>query len=316
MGRYLTGRLIQILPVLVGVSVVIFVLVRLIPGDVVDVMIGPEGHISPAQRSQLTHDLGLDAPIYVQYVRWVAAVGRGDLGTSLRTKQPVATILMQGVPVTLEIAALSMLLAAALAIPLGILTARARNSRADLGGRVLGMVGLSVPGFWLAALLMLFTSRFLGWTPAIEFASLFVDPVRNLQQMLLPTLSLSPSLMVIIMRMTRSATLEVLGQDYIKVARAKGLAERVVLGRHALRNSLIPVITVMGIQVGYLLGGVVVIEQIFGLPGVGWMLLTALFQRDYPTIQPALLFLALTFIVMNLLTDLLYAYLDPRVRYT
>ena len=175
MGRYLTGRLIQILPVLVGVSVVIFVLVRLIPGDVVDVMIGPEGHISPAQRSQLTHDLGLDAPIYVQYVRWVAAVGRGDLGTSLRTKQPVATILTQAVPVTLEVAALSMLLAAALGIPLGILTAWARNSRADLGGRVLGMVGLSVPGFWLATLLMLFASRFLEWTPAIEFASLFVD---------------------------------------------------------------------------------------------------------------------------------------------
>jgi peptide/nickel transport system permease protein len=315
MGRYLTGRLIQILPVLVGVSVVVFVLVRLIPGDVVDIMIGVEGHISPAQRSQLMHDLGLDAPIYVQYARWLAAVGRGDLGRSLRTKQPVATILAQGLPVTLEVAALSMLLAAALAIPLGILTAQARNSRVDLCGRVLGMVGLSVPGFWLATLLMLFASRFLGWTPAIQFASLFADPVRNLQQMLLPALSLSPSLMVIIMRMTRSATLEVLGQDYIRVARAKGLAERVVLGRHALRNSLIPVITVMGIQVGYLLGGVVVIEQIFGLPGIGWMLLTALFQRDYPTIQPALLLLALTFIAMNLLTDLLYAYLDPRIRY-
>jgi peptide/nickel transport system permease protein len=177
------------------------------------------------------------------------------------------------------------------------------------------MIGLSVPGFWLATLLMLFTSRFLSWTPAIEYTSLFVDPVRNLQQMLLPTLSLAPSLMVIIMRMTRSATLEVLGQDYIKVARAKGLAERVVLGRHALRNSLIPVITVMGIQVGYLLGGVVVIEQIFGLPGVGWTFLTALLQRDYPTIQAALLFLALMFILLNLLTDLQYALLDPRVRY-
>jgi len=315
MGRYFTGRLVQIIPVLVGVSIAIFVLVRLMPGDVVDVIIGAEGSMAPAERAQLRHTLGLDAPIYVQYVRWVTVLARGDLGVSLRTRQPVVTILMQGLPITIEITALAMLLAAALAIPLGILTARARNSRADLGGRVFGMLGLSVPGFWLATLLILFASRFLGWTPAVEFVSLFVNPLGNLQQMLLPTLSLSLGLMAIIMRMTRSATLEVLGQDYINVARAKGLAERVVLGRHALRNSLIPVITVMGIQVGYLLGGVVVIEQIFGLPGVGWMLLSALFERDYPTVQSALLFLALMFIAVNLLTDLLYAYLDPRVRY-
>jgi peptide/nickel transport system permease protein len=315
-GRYVLNRLAQAVPVLLGASVVVFLLVRLVPGDIVDVMLGTEGTMTAEARAHLRRSFGLDAPIHLQYLYWLGAVLRGDLGISLRTGQPVAVALTQGLGVTLELAVLSLVLAAVLAIPLGVATAIVRNSRWDAGGRMLGLVGLSFPNFWLATLLILLASRFLGWAPAIEFVGPVENLAANLRQMLLPTLSLALGLMAIIMRMTRSAMLEILGQDFVRVARAKGLAERVVLGRHALKNALIPVVTVMGIQMGYLLGGVVVIEQIFGLPGVGWMLLNALFQRDYPVVQPAILLLTALFVLVNLAVDLLYAVIDPRIRYS
>jgi len=203
-----------------------------------------------------------------------------------------------------------------LAVPLGVIAAIRRDGPLDAFAHVVGLIGLSVPNFWLATMLLLATSLYLRWQPAgAEWASPFRDPLTNAQQMLLPVLSLSAALIAVVMRMTRSAMLEVLGQDYIRTARAKGVGEPLVLGRHASKNAAIPVVTVMGVQVGYLLGGAVVVELIFGLPGIGWMILNGIYQRDYPLVQGGVLFVAVVFVLINLLVDVTYAYLDPRIRY-
>ncbi|MBI3941613.1 MAG: ABC transporter permease, partial [Chloroflexi bacterium] len=258
---------------------------------------------------------GLDAPIYVQYLRWVGALLQGDMGISLRTSEPVTSIIAGRLPITFELSLFSALLSWIIAIPLGMLSAVRRNSLMDLLTHVLGLIGLSLPNFWLAAMFLLITSVILRWQPPAEWASFFQDPRTNLQQVLLPVLSLSAALIAVVMRMVRSSLLEVLGQDYIRTARAKGLGSAAVLFGHALKNAAIPVITVMGVQVGYLLGGAVVIEQIFGMPGIGWTILNGIYQRDYPLVQGAVLFIAVMFVLINLLVDVLYAYLDPRIRY-
>jgi peptide/nickel transport system permease protein len=252
----------------------------------------------------------------VQYLGWLGNVARGELGTSLRTAQPVMAMILQRVGITVELALLSVLLSALLAVPLGMLAAIRRNGAMDLGAHGVTLLGLSMPYFWVASLLLLVSSRYLRWTPSLIWVSPFENPLTNLSQMLLPVLSLSAGLMAIVMRMTRSAMLEVLDQDYIRTARAKGLREGGVMARHALRNAAIPIVTVIGLQTGYLLGGAVVIEQIFGLPGVGLMILDGISQRDYPVVQGAVLFVAVVFIVVNIVVDLVYAFIDPRIRYT
>jgi peptide/nickel transport system permease protein len=315
MLRYLAARLVLVIPVLLGVSIIIFALLRLLPGDVVDIIIGSEGSATPEVRATIRRLFGLDQPGYIQYLTWIGNVLRGDLGTSLRSSEPVAKLLFQRLPITVELAGLSVLLSLLVAVPLGVLAAVRQNSPWDFASRIVGLLGLSFPNFWLATMLILVASLGFGWLPGLLFVPIYENPLENLKQMLLPATSLSLALMAVVMRMTRSAMLEVLGQEYIKTARAKGLADRFVLVRHALKNALIPVITVVGIQMGQLLGGAVVIEQIFGLPGMGWTLLNGIYQRDYPIVQGAILYLAACFVLVNLLVDLTYAYLDPRIRY-
>ena len=315
MTRYIVNRLAWCIPVLLGSSVLIFVLVRFIPGDIVDIIMGTEGTATPEVRATIRRMFGLDQPIYVQYFVWLGAVLRGDLGSSLRTSEPVAGILLSRLPVTIELALLSVIMSVLLAVPLGVLAAVKRGGPIELLSRLVGLLGLSLPNFWLATMMILISSLWFGWLPSLIYISPFSDPVENVKQLLMPAFSLALALMAIVLRMTRSAMLEVLGQDYVRTARAKGLGERLVLMRHALKNAMIPVITVIGVQMGTLFGGTVVIEQIFGLPGMGWTFVNGIYQRDYPTVQGAVLMLALTFVLVNLLVDLAYAYLDPRIRY-
>jgi peptide/nickel transport system permease protein len=313
--QYLLRRLALAVLVLFGVSILIFTIVRLLPGDVIDMMIGTEGNMTANQQRIVRDRYGLNDAWPVQYARWMGGILQGNLGTSFRTGQDVMPLIAARLPTTLELAFLAVLLSTVIAIPLGVISALMRNGWADFCARLLGLIGLSVPNFWLATILILVASFQFRWSPALIYVPPTQDPLANLQQMLLPTLSLAVFLIAIVMRMTRSTVLEVLGEDYVRTAFAKGLRERVVLTRHVLRNALIPVVTIVGLQAGTLLGGVVVIEQLFGLPGLGWTLLNAIYQRDYPVVQGTVLFFALVFALVNLLVDLTYSQLDPRIRY-
>lgn len=315
MGGYILKRLALAIPVLIGITVVVFLLVRLIPGDVIDLMLGTEGSLRPEVREQLRQTLGLDRPLYVQYFTWVGDILRGDLGVSLRTGQPIVENLAGKLPITLELAVLSVLLSLVLAIPLGIISALRRNSIIDFIVRIMGTIGLSLPSFWLATMLILIASVYFRWGAPLVYVSPFDDLNKNMQQMLLPSLALAAGLMAVVMRMTRSSMLEVLSQEYIRTARAKGLREQLIIYRHALRNALMPVLTVVGVQTGHLLGGAVIIEQIFGLPGLGWFLLNGIYQRDYPVVQAGVLIIAVIFVLTNLIVDLMYAFIDPRIQY-
>lgn len=315
MRRYVLVRTLSILPTLVGVSLAVFLMIRLIPGTVVDQMIGTEGTYSEQSMRALRAFFGLDQPIHVQYARWLGQVLRGDLGTSWRTGLPVLQMITSRLQVTLELTLGAMLVALALGVPLGIVSARRENTRLDHGVRVLSLFSLSIPVFWQATMLILATSLWLDWAPAVDFVSPFTSLRANLAIIALPSLALGTAVAAVFMRMTRSTLLEVMRQDYIRTARAKGLREPAVVWGHALKNSLIPLITVAGVQVGYLLGGVVVTEEVFTLPGVGRLILWAVFQRDYPLVQGTILFVSLLFMLSNLLVDLVYAYVDPRIRY-
>jgi peptide/nickel transport system permease protein len=278
-------------------------------------MIGTEGNYSEQSMRALRAFFGLDQPLHVQYGRWLGRVLRGDLGTSWRTGLPVSEMIGSRLQVTLELTLGAMLVALAIGIPLGILSARRENTRLDHAVRVLSLFSLSIPVFWQATMLILATSLWLDWAPAVDFVSPWKSLRANLAIMALPSLALGTAVAAVFMRMTRSTLLEVMRQDYIRTARAKGLRERGVVWSHALQNSLIPLITVAGVQVGYLLGGVVVTEEVFTLPGVGRLILWAVFQRDYPVVQGTILFVSLLFMLSNLLVDLVYAYVDPRIRY-
>jgi peptide/nickel transport system permease protein len=315
MRRYLLKRLALVGPMFLGSTLLVFVLMRLLPGDVVDQLMGIEGTLAEEARATLRRLLGLDAPLHVQYLRWLADLARLDLGVSLRTSQPVREALLQRLPVTVELAGLAIGLSVLIAVPLGMLSALFRNRFVDSAARLFGLFGLSMPVFWLAALLILGAASFLHWLPPVIYVPPWQDAGQNLRQMAFPTLALALSLVAVVMRMTRSSMLEVLGQEYIRTARAKGAGEWAVVLRHALRNALIAVVTIVGVQCGYLLGGSVVVEQIFGLPGLGFMLLNAIYQRDYPVVQGTVVFIALLFMLVNLAVDLLYGALDPRIRY-
>jgi peptide/nickel transport system permease protein len=313
--RYLARRALWTLVALLGVSILIFLLVRLLPGNIVDIIAGTEGQLSREQRAAILREFGLDRPLPVQYLLWLWNLLQGNLGWSFRSSQPVAELLVSRLPITIELAALAVLGVAVVGIPLGVLASVSRSVRVRTLVQIVGLLGLSVPNFWIAVLLIIAASSFFGWLPALMYVSPWADPWVNLQQMFLPVLSLSLGLSAVVVRMTRSSMLEVLGHDFIRVARAKGLSTRAVLLRHALRNALIPIVTVLGLQTGFLLGGVVITEQIFGLPGLGWTLLNGVYQRDYPVVQGTVMLFATTFVVVNLLVDLLYTVLDPRIRY-
>ena len=315
MGRYALVRALSILPTLFGVSLAVFLLIRLIPGTVVDQLIGTEGAYSEETKRALEAFFGLDVPIHVQYVRWAGQLLRGDLGTSWRTGLPVIQMIASRLDVTVELTLGAMLVALAVGVPLGILSAGRENTVLDHIVRVGSLFSLSIPVFWQATMLILAASLWLDWAPAVDFVGLFQDPRKNLAMMTLPSVALGTAVAAVFMRMTRSSLLEVMRQDYIRTARSKGLAERGVVWGHALKNSLIPLITVAGVQVGYLLGGVVVTEEVFTLPGVGRLVLWAVFQRDYPVVQGTILFISALFMLSNLVVDLIYAYVDPRIHY-
>jgi peptide/nickel transport system permease protein len=295
--------------------VLVFALIRLVPGDAVTMWMGQEGTMRPEVQQTLRKMFGLSDPPHVQYLRWLGDLVRGDLGYSFRSRLPVLPLLTQALPVTLQLAAMAVLISALVALPLGILSAVKRNSPLDLAARLLGLVGLSMPSFWIAVLMILVSSLYFGWIPSLIYVGALVNPVENLKQMAMPAVALALPLMGVAMRMTRSAVLEVLNQDYIRAARAKGLAESAVLVRHALTNALIPIVTVLGIQLGRLLGGSVIVEQIFGLPGVGSLLVSAITERDYPMVQGTVLMMGVLFILVQVVVDLSYARIDPRVRY-
>jgi peptide/nickel transport system permease protein len=314
MATYVLRRIALVIPTLLGMSVFIFLMLRLLPGDVVDLMTAGQENVTEASKLKLREAFGLADPLPVQYVKWIFGLLRGQPGTSLRTGQPIGEALGQALPVTLELTFLAVLLATVVAIPLGVLSATRRDTGADFIGRVAGLIGLSVPSFWLATLALLFTSVVFGWVPPVTWIPPTVDPLGNLQQMLLPAAAVALQLMAIEMRMTRTTMLEVLKQDYVRTARAKGANERLVTYRHALRNALIPVVSVIGFQIGATMGQSAIIEVIFGLNGIGYTLLQAIFNRDYPLVQAAALFLAAVFVIVNTSVDMLYGLLDPRIK--
>src|SRR5688572_25914836 len=315
MFKYILRRILILIPTLIGMSLLIFVMMRLLPGDIVDAMVGMDSTVTEEAKEELRAAFGLTDPWPVQYTKWIGGILSGDLGTSFRSREPITDQLLRALPITLELALLAILMSIPVAIPLGILSAVRQNSQVDFWARLAGLMGLSIPSFWLATLFLLFTSLVFRWVPPVIWINPLEDPLGNLQQMMLPALALAVQLMAVEMRMMRASMLEVLRQDYIRTVRAKGVSERTVLYRHALKNAFIPVITIIGIQMGALMGGSIIIEQIFGLPGVGWYLLQGIFNRDYPIVQVTTLFLAMIFVFINLLVDVAYAFLDPRIRY-
>jgi len=315
MNRYILQRITLVIPTIIGASLLTFLLIRLLPGDIVDILMGGDPQIGADVLAKVRESLGLNQPFYLQYWHWIIGMLRGDIGTSLRSGTPVGQRILESLPVTLQLAFMAIVFSCLLAIPLGILSAVKRNSATDVVTRIIGLIGLSFPGFWLATMFLLISSRVFKWTPPLTWVSPFQDLWGNLKITLAPAIILAVQPLAVIMRMTRASMLEVLGQDYIRTAAAKGLSDRLVLFRHALKNAIIPVLTVIGIQLGSLIGGSVIIEQIFSLPGVAFYLLSGIYERDYPVVQGTVLFLSIVFIVINLAVDLLYGYVDPRIRH-
>ncbi len=313
MHRYLVQRFVSMVATLFAVSLVIFFMVRLLPGNVIDIMFGGDATASPEAKEAAAKQLGLDGSYLEQYWRWIKGIFQGDLGNSLLSQRPISEIFTSALPVTIELIIFGLLIAVVIGIPLGVISAVRRNSASDYASRVGGLIGISIPNFWLATLLLVFTSRVFGWVPPLQYVSFFDDPWQNIQEFFMPAIAISVFTLAIVMRMVRATMLEVLNLDYVRTARAKGVPRRRVLRKHALRNALIPVITVVGFEVGVLIGGAAVVEIIFGLPGVGYTLLNAIFQRDYPVIQNATLLIAAVFIVVNVIVDVVYGWLDPRI---
>jgi len=311
MFAYLVRRIAISFIVLFGLSVGVFAMVRLVPGDTVTAMLGTNYNQADAQR--LREQLGLDQPVPVQYFIWIGNVAQGDFGQTI-AGQPVTGAIADALPVTLELVAVALGFAILFGIPLGIIAAVRRNGPADAAAGFIGLIGLSVPGFWLGTLLILLIALRAGWLPSGGFVAIARDPVANVRHMILPGLALGAAVAAVVLRMTRASMVEVVTQQYVRVARAKGVSRLRVTLMHALRNALAPVLTIIGIQAGYLLGGSVVIEEVFSLNGLGRLILRAIGDRDYALLQAAILFIGSAFLLINLMVDLIYAAIDPRVR--
>jgi peptide/nickel transport system permease protein len=312
MIRYLGARLAQMVPVVLVVSVVIFLLTQMLPGDPTVTIVGENA--TPEQRAQARIEYGLDAPAPIQYLRWLGRTVQGDFGRSLRSRERVIDMLASRVPVTLQLTALSIFVAVAIGVPAGIAAARWRGTWVDAVASVAALSGMAVPYFWMGVLLILVFAQTLRWLPPSGYVAFGRDPVGNLTYLILPALTIGTAFAALVMRQTRAAMLEILSQDYVRTARAKGLGEAVVVFKHALRNALVPVVTVIGLQIGALLGGAVVTETVFSLPGLGRMVVEGIFARDFPVIQGAVIFIVLCVLLVNLATDLIYTLIDPRVR--
>ena len=317
MIRYLTQRLIAFVPTLLGVSILVFLAIRLVPGDQITAQLGTEaGMLTAQQRAALERYYGLDKPVVEQYFTWLGDALQGNLGYSVRHGRPVTELILERFPVTVELALISVVIALSIGLPVGIMSALRHNTFIDLVGRIFSMLGLSVPNFLLGTIIIYVLSVVFGILPnSGNYTDFATDPVLNLEQMIFPAFAMGFSFAASVMRMTRSSMLEVLGEDYVRTARAKGLHERGVVLGHALRNALIPVVTLVGVEMGYLLGGAFIIEQIFSLPGIGRLAVNAISQREYALVQGVTLFIALNFVVINLGVDLVYAAIDPRISY-
>lgn len=314
--NYLLRRLAAFPLVLIGVSIVVFVAIRLVPGDAITAMLGTEaGLLTQQQRESLAIYFGIDQPWPVQYWHWFTGLFSGNLGISATYGKPVLGVILEHFPLTLELALLSMLIALAIGVPAGVFAATRNERPADLSVRVAAMIGQSTPSFVVGLVLIYILSAGFGVLPTMgAFTPLWQDPLQNLSQMILPAITLGLAFAASVTRVSRSAMLDVLSDDYVRTARAKGTPERRVIWRHALPNALVPVVTLSGIEFGYLLGGAVIVEQIYALPGLGRMVLEAIQQRDYALVQGSVLFVALNFMIVNLLVDLAYVALDPRIR--
>jgi len=315
--RYLAQRLLLMLTTLFGVTVLVFAILRLIPGGVESVILGGDqvAAASPEQFAAVRRALGLDRPLPVQYVHWLTGVLRGDLGQSFISKRPIAPDIAARIPVTFELGLLAMIVSLCIAVPVGVLAAIRQDTVPDYAARSFAVALLSIPGFWLGTLVITFGARWFGYAPPLTYVRLSDDPLRNLQMLLPPAIILGAGLSGTVMRLTRAQMLEVLRQDYVRTAWAKGLPERAVVWRHALRNAALPVVTIIGLQVPILFGGTVVLETLFSLPGTGRYLITAVNARDFPAIQAVVLLVATVVVLSNLVVDVLYVVLDPRVRY-
>jgi peptide/nickel transport system permease protein len=317
MNAYVVRKLISFIPTLLGVSVLVFAAMRAIPGSQITATLGTEaGMLSEAQREALERYYGLDKPLPQQYVDWLVQAVQGNMGFSIRFGQPVTDLIVGHFPLTLQLALMSLAIALIVGVPLGLLAAVRHNSLVDFAVQVLAIIGLSLPNFLIGTLIIYVLSVHFGVLPTSgNYVSFTANPLQNLSQLIFPALTLGFAFAASLMRTTRSIMLEALSEDYIRTARSKGLRERVVVRRHALRNGLIPIITLIGVQMGYLFGGTFIVEQVFALPGLGRLLVNAISQREYALVQGVTLFIALSFLVINLVVDLIYAVVDPRISY-
>lgn len=304
--------LVQLVPILILMSITIFTITVLLPGDPTDTILGEEA--TEEQRAVVRGSLGMDDPLPVRYINWVVQLLSGDFGRSYRTKIPVNVMISERIPVTLQLSIMALLISVLVGIPAGILAARRHNSRLDTIASLISMFGVAMPHFWMGILLIQLFSLQLRWLPPSGYIPFNEDPIGSLRLMIMPSITVGLTLAATVMRQTRASLLEVLTQDYIRTARAKGLHERSIMIRHALRNAAIPVVTVIGLQVGALISGAVVTETVFSLPGLGRMLVNGIFQRDLPVIQATVLFVVIGVLLVNLITDLIYTVLDPRIR--
>ncbi len=315
MKGYIAQRLSIGVVTLLGMSVVIFLLLRLAPGNIVDILFSTGGYVNPSERLAIERELGLDKPIWTQYLDWLGQLAVGNLGKSYRYDVPAWEIIKPLIPVTIELAVLSLVISVLLGVPTGVVSAVRQDTRLDYALRVFSLAGLSMPSFWLGMVIILGLVAWLGWIPPVTY----VSPRENLPlhavQFLLPALAVGYRSSALIMRITRSSLLEVLREDYVRTAWAKGQSRRVVIWRHALKNAILPVVTVIGIEFAFLIGGLVVTETVFNLPGLARFLVQAILWRDYPIVQNLVMFIAVVVILSNLIVDMLYGVLDPRVRY-
>lgn len=316
MWKYLVRRLVMMVPVMLLVSMIAFSIILLLPGDPAMAILGPDRARDVVVYQALRDEMGLDKPIPLQYTTWLGKIVTGDLGTSSRNQQPVTVLLAQSIWPTIQLAVTAMLIALVIAVPIGIISAIKPGSLADSVGTTFALSGVAIPNFILGILLILLFSLSWRLLPAGGYIPITTDPVESMKLMLLPAFALGTGLAAVLMRQIRSAMLEVMNQDYVTTARSKGIGENTVVSRHALRNALIPVITVIGVQIGRLMGGTVVIETIFSIPGMGKLAVSSIFFRDFPVVQAVVLILGLAVLLSNLITDLLYGVIDPRVRYS
>jgi peptide/nickel transport system permease protein len=308
-------RLALMLVTLVGISIIIFVLLRVVPGNIVDILFATGGYVSESDKQLIMKELGLDRPIWVQYVEWIRSMATGDLGKSYRYDVPAWQVIKPLIPVTVELALLSTIIAVLIGVPTGVASAVRQDTLLDYALRIFSLAGLSMPSFWLGMVIILTLAAWLGWIPPVTYVGIGDNFKIHAVQFLLPALAVGYRSSALITRITRSAMLEVLREDYVRTAWAKGQSKRAVVWRHALKNAMLPVVTVIGIEFAFLIGGLVVTETVFNLPGLARFLVQAILWRDYPIVQTLVMFIAIVVVLSNLFVDLLYGWLDPRVRY-